>query len=329
MVVKLGGKYVLADENFVKDPVSGDVKGIGAVFSGPKNPWLGHALIASPYESHMTLDFTGPPGASSGIYYALAFQLGKWEHNVHKIDEWVEVSPVHAQFYQLTIKQKEDLENKIKSGLGSAAQAVADLELLLHDKRKYEEMLHYMGYESKVIDGEEQIDFSVDSDDKKRKEREKRVDNHSLKAMFIDQVDIHTGEGISMRSIVSRWPTLISDYQRMADEDMNPDKVKDKLGVSKAEGVVLVTKNKLFLEWKKLFLPEVKARYVRIMELVRSRRTSVEQYKEWLKPVIARHKLLKEGLGSAGVPPGPGHHARGDATAPVGRRYLRRLRPQP
>jgi hypothetical protein len=298
--VTTGGKYILEDKNFVKDPVTGDVRGVGAQVSGASSPWLGRAIISSPFESHMSLDFTGPPGASAGIYYSLVFQLSKWEYQVHKIDEWVEVSPVHAQFYQMTIKQKEDLENKIKTGLGSAAQAVADLELLLHDKRKYEEMLHYLGYETKAIEGEDQIDFTPDQDEKKRKEREKHADNHSLKAMFIDQVDIHTGEGISMRSIVSRWPTLISDFQRMTDEDIDPDKVKDKLGVSKAEGVVLVTKNKLFLEWKKLFLPEVKARYMRIMDLVRSRRTSVDEYKKWLEPFIARHKILEEGMATPG-----------------------------
>lgn len=299
MVEKLE-EYILADENFVKDPVTGDVRGKGAKFSGPDSPWLGRALMASPFESHMTLDFTGPPGASSGIYYALVFQLSKWEYNVAKVDEWIEVSPVHAQFYQLTMKQKEDLENKIKSGLGSVAQSVADLELLLHDKRKYEEMLHYMGYESKTIDNEEQIDFSADGDEKKRKWREKRIDNHSLKAMFIDQVDIHTGEGISIRSIISRWPTLIIDFMKISDDDMDMDKISQKQDISRAEAVVLITKNKLFAEWKRLFLPEVKARYQRIMELVRSRRASFEQYKIWLEPYIARHKLLEEGLGTRG-----------------------------
>ena len=134
-----------------------------------------------------------------------------------------------------------------------------------------------------------------------KRRRKKRVDEHSLRAVFIDQVDMHTGEGISMRSIVSRWPTLITDFLRMDDDDLDMDKVKDKLTVSKAEAVVLVTKNKLYQEWKKLFMPEIKSRFQRICELVRSREESVRQYKEWLKPVIARHKMLEEGYSNEDI----------------------------
>ncbi len=284
-----GRKFILGD--FTKDTTTGALKNKDLFDSGLK--WLGHALVLSPFEAHVSLDYTGAPGASSGIYYALAFQLGKWEYNIQKADEWIEVSPVHAQYYQLTQKQKEDLEGRIKSGLASAAQAVADLELLLHDKRKYEEMLHYMGYQNRY-DEEFKIDTVDISDEDGKKKR--NADNHSLKAMFIDQVDFHTGEGISMRSIVSRWPTMISDFMKMDDSDIDPGSVMKKLDISRAEAVVLVTKNKLFNEWKNIFLPEVKSRYQRILELVRSRKKSVEEYKEWLKPYVARHKLIEEGL---------------------------------
>jgi len=300
-------RYLL--EDFSRFPATGVLKNERLrELSGPDSPWLGHALMAAPFEAHVRIDFTGPLGAATGLYYSLAFQLPKWEHFVEKADEWIEVSPVHAQYYQLTMKQKEDLEAKIKAGLGSAAQAVADLELLLHDKRKYEEMMRYMGYRtvaetknehknhSHQPEEEKELCLKVDDDEKTRKEREKRTDNHSLKAMFVDQVDVHTGEGISMRSIVSRWPTLISDFMKLDDNDIDPDKVMKKLEVSRAEAVVLVTKNKLYKEWKNLFLPEVAGRYRRILELVRSRETSVNEYKEWLKPYIARHKLIEEGL---------------------------------
>ncbi|MCX6815792.1 MAG: hypothetical protein NT120_02990 [Candidatus Aenigmarchaeota archaeon] len=292
MAEKKVKKYLL--EDFSRNPDGSLKDKVLGYYTGPFSPWLGHALMAGPFEAHVNLDYTGPPGVSTGIYYGLCFQLGKWEHTVMKADEWIEVSPVHAQYYQLTQKQKEDLEAKIKSGLASSAQSVADLELLLHDKRKYEEMLHYMGYQSNTIDATVQIDFSTDD-----KGRQKRVDNHSLKAMFIDQIDMHTGEGISMRSIVGRWPTLISDFMKMDDNDIDPDNVRRKLDITRAEAVVLITKNKLYKEWKNIFLPEVASRYQRIMELVRSRQQSVEQYKEWLKPYIARHKLIEEGLSSS------------------------------
>jgi hypothetical protein len=290
--------YVLEDMS--RDPISGvPNKPLGSYTHG-KSPWLGHALCATPLEAHTAINFTGPVGAASAVYYSLIFQLGKWEYNgVQKFDEWIEVSPVHQAYYQLTQRQKEDLEGKIKAGLASAAQAVADYELLMHDKRKYEEMLHYMGYQTRHMDDNDQIDFSDDDDEKKKKARAARQDNHSLKAMFIDQVDVHTGEGISMRSIVQRWPTLISDFMKLDDGDMNPDKVRVKLDISRAEAVVLITKNKLFLEWKALFLADLNDRYRRIMGLVRSRQKSVEEYKKWLEPVVARHRLIKEGLSSA------------------------------
>jgi hypothetical protein len=99
-----------------------------------------------------------------------------------------------------------------------------------------------------------------------------------------------------MRSIVSRWPTIITDFLKLSDDDVDIEKVKKKMNVSKAEAVVLVTKNKLYNQWKKLFEPQLKERYKRISELVKSREKSVKEYREWLKPFIARHKMIKEGL---------------------------------
>ncbi len=317
------GKWLLDDLS--RQKLRGDMPGDIAKLTTAGKPWIGHVVVAGPYEARQAIDFTGPPGSVAGIYYALTFQLGKWEYLVQKADEWIEVSPVHAQYYQLTQKQKEELEGKIKQGLVSVSQSVADMELLMHDKRRYLEFLHYLGYKTpkeliktdKKLEKreeehghqDEQMDdlcfYEDTADDKEkeklRKEREARVDNHSLKAVFIDQVDMHTGEGISMRSIVSRWPTLITDFVRMSDDDMDPDKVMKKLDVSKAEAVVLITKNKLYQEWKDLFGPEIKARYMRINELVQARDASVKQYKDWLKPFIARHKLIEEGLSRPGV----------------------------
>ncbi|MDI6720807.1 MAG: hypothetical protein QMD85_00350 [Candidatus Aenigmarchaeota archaeon] len=298
------GEYGLAD--FSRHSLTGDTK--NPFLRELKNKWLDRAWALTPFEAHVRIDFTGPVGGASAIYFSLIFQLMKWEYFVQKADEFLEVSPIHGTYYQLSHKQKEELEGRIKSGLASSSQSVADLELLLHDMRRLKEFLHYMGYQTKKeinskYTGEDvdAIDFSIDADEKKNREREKRVDSHSLKAVFIDQVDVHTGEGISMRSIVSRWPTLITDFMRMEDKDLKPEDVMKALDVSKAEAVVLVTKNKLYQEWKKLFLGQIKDRYIRIEELVRSRKASIEAYREWLKPTVARHRLLKEGLQEEGI----------------------------
>lgn len=269
------GNFILSEfpRDFVTgDPISKKLKDFC---------WSGKCWVVCPPDQHITMNPTTPPGGTTGVYYGLLFQLRKWEYQVHKADEWIEVAPAHTQYYQMIIKQKEELENRIKSGLSSAAQSIADLELLKHDERKYREFLNYFGW--KFENG------ALKKDDKIK-------DEHAVRAIFIDQVDVHTGEGISMRSIVSRWPTLITDFMRLNDNDINMDDVKKKLDVSKAEAVVLVTKNKLYLQWKSMFEPEMKTRYARITSLVQSRETSVEQYKEWLKPVITRHKILNEGL---------------------------------
>jgi len=308
------GKFLLGD--FTRKPLTGEPARPDNKLEHPTK-YLGHAVVAPPFEAHTVIDFTGPPGAVSGLYYGLSFQLLKWEYLLQKADEWLDVSPVHAQYYQLTHKQKEDLEGRIKQGLGSVGQAVADMELVMHDKRRYEEFLRYMGYrtpkespgEHKEKDdekrhihdyGENELCFEVDNDDKTRKTREARADNHSLKAVFIDQVDTHTGDGISVRSIISRWPTLIIDFMKLNDDETDTDKIATRLDISKAEAVVLVTKNKLFAEWKRLFLGNLKDRYARIQQVKSAREKSVDEYREWLKPIIARHKLISESLGNEG-----------------------------
>ncbi len=311
--------FVLEDFNFARDRVTSEIKEEKINDFRKK---IGHVMILPPFEAYIRLDATGPPGFTSGILFSLSFQLRKWEYNVVKADEWIEVNPVHAQYYQLTHRQKEELEGRIKSGLASSSQSIADLELLMHDERKYKEFLHYFGYatfdelpddvkkkinNSPTDQDKEFIFFGQGEDSKIIEERvKKNKDEHSLKAVFIDQVDAHTGEGIAMRNIVARWPTLITDFMKMNDEDIDVNKVMKKLDVSKAEAVVLVTKNKLYQEWKKLFGVEINSRYNRIKELVKSRKKSVEEYRNWLKPVIARHRMLQEGLSSGPIREGLG-----------------------
>jgi len=244
-----------------------------------KKPTLGLFLCGGPTKrpgeeenanQTVEINFTGKPGEASTLYYSLFFQLPKWGWFVAKADEWIEVSPTHKEYYERTMATKQMLESTIKTGLTSAAQAVADFELMSHDLRKYKEILGY---------------FS-------------RKDEHVLKAMFVDQVDVHTdlpGTPISMRSTASRWPTIIADFMSLSDDDTAIEKVTKKLNVSNAEAVILVTKNKLYKEWKNYFKTAAKDRYGLIKGLVISRKKSIEEYREWLKPYIARFKMTKLG----------------------------------
>ena len=250
--------------------------------AGPRFPTLGYYVCTGPedevtheiYANQITeINYTGKPGTASGIYYSLFFQLPKWDWHAEKAAEWIEVMPTHKEYYDRTMATKQMLESTIKTGLASAAQAVADYELLMHDVRKYTEILGYF----------------------------ERDDHHSLKSMFIDQVDIHTGNLSVAEMTRNRWPTMTADFHSLKDEWVKHEKIKDELGVSTAEAIILITKNKLYVDWKNLFGKTVKERYERLRNMALSREKSVKEYKEWLKPYISRFRTTRLGTAQPGL----------------------------
>ena len=225
-------------------------------------------LISNPREMNMILDFTGLRGSGSGIYFSLIYQLPKWDFAVKKVDEFIEVTPTWAEYYNITIAQKQKLEGAIKAGMASVAQAVADYELMSHDARRYNEILDYF--------------------------RAAKSDEHVLRSLFVDRVDAFTGEGYSLVTMARRWPTIITDFIRMKEEWKDIDTIRKSLDVSQAEGTVLKTKNELFKEWKTYVLPSIKERYARIQALCNARRKSIDEYKNWLKPYISTYRMIRE-----------------------------------
>ena len=280
--------WILDDANFKRDSETGEPEtDVESKFFSAKGKYLGHALFAQPPDQYTKINPTTALGKTTGAMQSVTIQLKKWQYlGVHKVEDILEVTPAYAQYYQLTIKQKEEIENKIKEGLRSVSQSVSDLELLKHDERKYKEFLDYMG--------EKYNEDNV----KNRWEKVKEVDEHALRAIFVDMVDAHTGESIAMKNIVSRWPTLITDFMKLENDFFDVDKITEDLDVTRAEAVVLSTKNRLYCEWKSLFTPEIKDRYERIVQLRRSRDASIEEYRKWLAPHISRHKMLNEALES-------------------------------
>jgi hypothetical protein len=239
----------------------------------------GTAICASPYEMQMDFNPTFLRGGAFNVYNSLAQELPKWEFRVRKVDEWIEVTP-EFEYYQLTIAQKEKLEQSIKTGLASAAEAVTNFELIMHDARRYREMLDY---------------FLA---------AEKEGDQHVLRSLFVDRVDAFTGEGYSLITMAKRWPTIITDFIRMKEEWTDPkkfktdteqrNKIRKELDVSMAEATVLKTKNELFREWKKLFTSVVKERYARLQNLANARKESIYRYREWLKPYLEKFHSMRE-----------------------------------
>jgi hypothetical protein len=236
----------------------------------------GRAICGSPFEMTKIIDYTGKRGSGSNLYNALVFQLPNWNFIVKKVDEWMVATP-SFEYYKITVAEKQRLQETIKAGLTSAAQAVADYELLAHDARRYKEILDYF--------------------------KKGMKDDHILRSLFVDRVDAYTGEGYSLVTMARRWPTIITDFIRMKEEWTDPavvpekeqvDKIRKELDVSQAEATVLKTKNELYREWKKMFFPVVKERYARIQNMVNARKKSIEAYKEWLKPYVARFKMMRE-----------------------------------
>lgn len=270
----------------VKDPIFDTDPGMG--------------MNANPFEAEIYLDFTSPLGALSGQYYSLMFQLGKNGFFVFKMDESVDVSPVFKQYYDLTIQQRQALEGQVKAGLGQIATAIHDYELIWHDQRKYKE---YLDYFTKIEQGDE-LSKSKKKEEKEKGEQLKKEGVQTLRSVFIDQVDAHTGEGIALRTITQRWPTIIVDFMRLDDKEADQKKIADRHHISEAEASILATKNKLFIEWRdNLFRPTLKERYQHILRLVEARKTSIQRYTEMLKPVAARFKMINDMVqGTSQVP---------------------------
>lgn len=255
----------------------------------------GEALCLHPFEAESFISFTTPIGQITGVVLSLLFQFRKWGFVRYKVDESIFVSPVFKQYYDLTVTQKEQLQATIKAALASIAQAIADFELVLHDLRKYRE---YMDYFRKIERGKRLIKAGKIEEG----EKELTEGNQTLKSIFIDQVDVHTGEGVALKLIAPKWPTIIVDFMRLRDEDTDPKKIAEKYGVSEAEGVVLATKNKLFVEWRdRMFKPTVVERYKRLKSLAEARKKSIEEYKNMVRPTIARYKMIVDSLENPGL----------------------------
>jgi len=234
------------------------------LYVGPLSP----AETETASNQFCQINYTTPPGGCSDLLFKFTFQIPKWGYGIAKVDEWIETSPTHREYYDRTVAMKDQLANQIKQGLAHAANAISDFELVSHDLRKYKEI---MGYFSEKTE-------------------------HSLKAMFIDQVDVHNG-AMSIVQMVQRWSTLIVDFQRMTDKDIDIDGIAKNLNIPTAEAVVLKTKNLLYMQWRTLFKEAAMRRYYRMMELSKAREKSISEYRDWLRPYIVRFKRLKAGHG--------------------------------
>ncbi|MCK4968146.1 MAG: hypothetical protein KAS12_03755, partial [Candidatus Aenigmarchaeota archaeon] len=245
---------------------------------------LGPCFIVQAEDQEETLlNPTTQPGGIMGMYYGLTFEVQKDNWRLEKAFEEIEVSPVHQQYYQLVTAQKEQLEGKIKQGMAGISQSVADLELVEHDKRKYDEFNDY-------------IKDLKDETDKTKHE----AANLRLKSVFVDQVDFHvggSGQGAGRLSMAfmrnnNIMPTIVDDFFRMESiEDTQNGKLKDLPHVEKK---MLETKFNAYNQWLDIFRSTVDRRLGRLNQLIKSRDKTLKEYRDWLRPIIARHRMIKE-----------------------------------
>jgi len=269
--MKLGQELEAEEKGITKALIStGLVADLLQAYSRKNGPLAGEIIYGAPGEMEIILDFTAARGAGSNIYHSFIYQAPKWRYTVKKVDEFLIVSPVYTEYYERTLAQRERLESAIKTGLASAAQSVADYELIRHDYRRYKEILDYF------------------------KSVHKSNDEHVLRSLFVDRVDAYTGEGYSLVTMAKRWPTIITDFIRMKSEWMDIDEIRRELDVSQAQATVLKTKNQLYKEWKELFLPDLKERFARIETMMKARKKSVDEYKNWLKPYLAKYRAMRD-----------------------------------
>lgn len=276
--------YVL-DPMYVPEPGGGIISENAPWFdymNPVKTPkWSGKACLVQALDQNIILDLTAPVGTWTGMYYSLMAQLGNWEFNVRKVDESIEVSPMYKGFYEMVMGERQNIEIKVKKVIDDIITHSSDLELLKHDFRRYKEFYEYFDFDMK----------------------KGKPDEHSLKAVFIDMVDYHTGEGAPGRlSMVAMqmnniFPTIIQDFYQM--EKLEDLQEKDRLkNLPNVEKDMLKTKWLAYQEWKNLFGSEVRSRYSRLKELIESKSNMLEKSKEWIKPYMARYKMLKEGFSS-------------------------------
>ena len=258
------------------------------------NMYPGEGIFAPPLESVKYLDLEFPMGAGSGTYISLLYQLGKWGYDIYEVQHSIEVSPIYKDYYSLVMEQKQQLDSQIRNGFAALMQAVQDFELIDHDLRKYSEYLKWFADLVKAKKKYEKAQKIKNKDGIRRAQEEYREAQHVIKSMFIDQVDAHTGEGLSLRGIAPRWPTIISDFMDLFDDDVDVSDIQERLDVPRAEAIILKTKQELYLDWKERFLTNIISRYKRLKQLAMGRKYSIKDTRDDLIPLISRYKAVKD-----------------------------------
>lgn len=267
----------------------GDVVDLEKIRKDVKAP--GRFLVTDKGNSYTKLNFTSSLNEVEKWWTGGLLSLADKGFNIINVSRKLDVVPTPENpLYQQTVAQKAQFEERIKPALVGIEGMVKESELVGHDLRRLREMTGY------IRDAEKGNDLP-------------------LKNMFVTQVDYYVGiatqTGMGSQSmdylrINNFMPTIVDDFKDMDEKKIEKvkDVKKDYLDKdARFKNLPTVEKNLLaakwasYTSWKKDFKKLINERYKKLKGIELSRRTSLKEYREWLKPTLARHKLLTEKLG--------------------------------
>jgi len=239
-------------------------------------------------EYHITYDTFG--GTLEPVYFwTLDFLRNQnpsgLGFEVNKIEEEFEASAGGGFFGELgtKISVMQDRAMKILETINAILRTIINL---IYDLKEYDMRLE-------IYDG-------IDPD-KQKDPKEREASEYSLKAVWMDQVDIKAGMG-SINNLTRgdlQFVTL-----RDAFMQVNTTKQANKLDLNKRVKIILLKKLKEYTIWKKSSETELRKRYSVEKNYLRAQVDSLRLYTKWAKPYLrAAQKLgMKEFRTDANLP---------------------------
>lgn len=209
------------------------------------------------------------PDFPRSLYFAIVDFLSNRGYEVKKVKDWLEVNP-NSDYHQQLMQKRQTLEQNIGRILPNISEMRKDKELIKHDLRRLEEVQEHF----------------------------EEGDEHVLKSDFVDLVDRQT-EQLSLINMATsgKFPTIVVDFYKVYSEEDIED-----LDVTETEKGILKKKLRLYNYWKERYGSATGQKVEMLRKEYNSRKASVENYKESIKPYLkAIHKIKSGGEGYSGI----------------------------
>lgn len=208
----------------------------------------------SEFDPERKLTIEGQVGFPTNLYFSIVDYLSKRGYTVKKVKDWLEINPRSPHHTEL-MRRRGALEQSIGRLLPSISDMRKEIELIKHDLRRLEEVEKHFEEE----------------------------DEHVLKSDFVDLVDRNLPEHLSLigLAVSGRFPTIVVDFYKVDSEEA----IKD-LDIPQTEKSILKKKLRLYNYWKERYGKEMSQKVEMLKSERRSRKASLKNYKESLKPYL-------------------------------------------